>query len=93
MQSEATDLAKDGAAGFHFKLHGHKHSFEASNVAERDGWFIAFEKAIADAAAAAKDIVESEGYKEQLEKLSKSSHCVFHFIKRGRISLVPAAGC
>jgi len=69
--SEATDLAKDGAAGFHFKLHGHKHSFEASNVAERDGWYVAFEKAIEEAAAAAKDIVESEGYKEQLEKLKK----------------------
>ena len=69
--SDAKELAKDGAVGFHFKLHGGKHSFEAGTVAERNSWYVAFEKAIEEAVAAEKEIVESESYKEQLEKLKK----------------------
>ncbi|KAF2196939.1 hypothetical protein GQ43DRAFT_230564 [Delitschia confertaspora ATCC 74209] len=69
--SEAKDLAKDGTIAFHFKLHGQKHAFEASTSPERNGWFVAFEKAIEEAKAAEKDIVESEGYKGHLESLKK----------------------
>jgi len=91
MQSEAKELAKDGAVGFHFKLHGGKHSFESSSVAERNSWYVAFEKAIEEAAAAEKEIVESESYKEQLEKLSKlfASRLRSTFSKRGCIRLFP----
>jgi hypothetical protein len=38
---------------------------------ERNGWFIAFEKAITDAKASKDGIVSSESYKEELEKLRK----------------------
>jgi hypothetical protein len=38
---------------------------------ERNGWFVAFEKAIEDAKASKESIVSSESYKEELEKLRK----------------------
>ncbi|KAF2656535.1 hypothetical protein K491DRAFT_374353 [Lophiostoma macrostomum CBS 122681] len=69
--SEGTDLSKDGLANFHLKLHGHKHTFEASTLAERNGWFVAIEKAIEEAKAAKEGIVGSESYKEELNKLRK----------------------
>lgn len=69
--ADASELAKDGTVAFHFKLHGGKHSFEAQTAPERNGWFVAFEKAIEDAKAAKEGIVSSESYKEELEKLRK----------------------
>lgn len=67
----ATDLAKDGALAFAFKLSGHKHAFEAQTTAERDGWFVAVEKAITEAKASKDTIESSEGYKEAKEKIGK----------------------
>jgi len=67
----ATDLTKDGVDSFHFKISGHKHAFEAQSAAERDGWFVAVEKAIADAKEAKEGIESSEGYKEQKDKIGK----------------------
>ncbi|KAF2131544.1 hypothetical protein P153DRAFT_383638 [Dothidotthia symphoricarpi CBS 119687] len=67
----ATDLVKDGALAFALKVSGHKHTFEASTAAERDGWFIAAEKVIAEAKEAKESIESSESYKEQKEKLGK----------------------
>ncbi|KAF2686558.1 hypothetical protein K458DRAFT_402164 [Lentithecium fluviatile CBS 122367] len=69
--ADATELSKDGTIAFHFKLHGGKHSFEAQNSVERNGWYVAFEKAIEEATAAKEGIVSSESYKEELEKLRK----------------------
>ncbi|KAF2639801.1 hypothetical protein P280DRAFT_490946 [Massarina eburnea CBS 473.64] len=91
--SEASDLAKDGAVGFHFKLHGDKHAFEASTAAERNGWFVALEKAIEDAKAAKEDIVSREAYKEEKSKLGMSNpHHAKHVApKRSSCSLVPAS--
>ncbi|KAF2856014.1 hypothetical protein T440DRAFT_531050 [Plenodomus tracheiphilus IPT5] len=67
----ATDLVKDGAIAFSVKISGHKHTFEAQTAAERDGWFIAVEKAITEAKASKDTIESSDGYKEQKEKISK----------------------
>jgi CxxC motif-containing protein len=67
----ATDLAKDGAVAFAFKISGHKHTFEAQTTAERDGWFVAVEKAITEAKASKDTIESSEGYKENKEKIGK----------------------
>jgi hypothetical protein len=72
LQADATDITKDGTVSFHFKLHGGKHSFEAQNSVERNGWFVAFEKAIEEAKLSKDGIVSSESYKEELEKLRKS---------------------
>lgn len=69
--AEATDLTKDGTIAFHFKLHGHKHTFEATSAPERNGWFMAAEKIIEEAKASRDEILASAGYKEQLEKLGK----------------------
>lgn len=70
-QAYATDLHKDGTIAFAFKIAGHKHTFEAQNAPERDGWFVAVEKAIAEAKEAKEGIESSEGYKEQKEKIGK----------------------
>ena len=65
----ATDLAKDGTVAFALKISGHKHAFEAQSAAERDGWYVAVEKAIVDAKEAKEGIESSDGYKEQKEKI------------------------
>lgn len=67
----ATDLHKDGANAFAFKISGHKHAFEAQTAAERDGWFVAVEKALTEAKAAKDGVESSDGYKESKEKISK----------------------
>ncbi|KAH7414130.1 Pleckstrin homology domain-containing protein [Phaeosphaeria sp. MPI-PUGE-AT-0046c] len=67
----ATDLHKDGTQAFAFKISGHKHTFEAQNAAERDGWYVAVEKAIAEAKEAKDGIESSEAYKEEKEKIGK----------------------
>ena len=72
LQAYAADLAKDGFLAFTFKISGSKHSFEAQSKPERDGWFAAVEKAIADAKEAKDGVESSEGYKEHKEKISKT---------------------
>lgn len=67
----ASDLSKDGSQAFNFKISGHKHAFEAQNAAERDGWFVAVEKAITEAKAAKDGIESSEGYKAEKETIAK----------------------
>lgn len=67
----ATDLHKDGTQAFAFKISGHKHAFEAQNAAERDGWYVAVEKAIAEAKETKDGIESSEAYKEEKEKIGK----------------------
>jgi hypothetical protein len=76
LQAYATDLVKDGAVAFTVKISGHKHTFEAQTAAEREGWFIAVEKAITEAKAEKEGIESSEGYKEHKEKISMLSHHV-----------------
>jgi hypothetical protein len=73
-QAYATDLHKDGAQVFAFKVSGSKHSFEAQNALERDGWYLAVEKAITEAKASKDTIESSEAYKEEKEKISKFTH-------------------
>ncbi|EOD43707.1 putative immunogenic protein [Neofusicoccum parvum UCRNP2] len=69
--AEASEVAKEGNVIFSFKVHGHKHSFEASNNTERDGWVVAVEKSVEEAKAAAEGITSSDEYKETIEKLGK----------------------
>lgn len=78
----ATDLHKDGAQAFAFKISGHKHAFEAQTAAERDGWYVAVEKAIAEAKEAKDGIESSEAYKEEKEKIGT---CV-HFFSSHRVA-------
>ncbi|KAL6706804.1 hypothetical protein ACN47E_005140 [Coniothyrium glycines] len=67
----ASDLVKDGTLAFTFKISGHKHAFEAQSAPERDGWFVAVERAITEAKAAKDGIESSEGYKAEKETIGK----------------------
>ena len=68
-------MAKEGIVDFSFKINGHRHIFQATTMRERDGWFLAIDKAVADAKAKREDILSSDGYKETIGKLGK--HIVF----------------
>jgi nucleoid-associated protein YgaU len=79
----ADNLHKDGTVAFAFKISGHKHAFEAQTAPERDGWFVAVEKAIAEAKEAKEGIESSEGYKEQKEKIGEYHFSGSHVASRG----------
>jgi hypothetical protein len=67
---EATDLKKASPHEFTFEISGHKHSFKASNDAERDGWYQSIEKSIELGKASKESVRASETYKSEIEKLS-----------------------
>ncbi|KAJ5107917.1 hypothetical protein N7456_004592 [Penicillium angulare] len=69
--ADVTDLTKEGSNEFLFKVAGQKHTFQASNAAERDSWFVALEAKSTEAKAEKDTITSSEGYKAELEKLTK----------------------
>ncbi|KAK8251727.1 Pleckstrin homology domain-containing protein [Phyllosticta capitalensis] len=69
--ADASDVTKEGNVAFFFKFHGHKHQFEASSQAERDGWIVSIEKGIEEAKAASEEVTGSEEYKATIEALAK----------------------
>lgn len=70
-QADVTDVTKEGSSEFLFKVNGHKHTFQAANATERDSWVVAIDAKAAEAKAEKEAITSSEGYKAELEKLSK----------------------
>ena len=68
---DATELKKQAPHEVAFKLHGQEHVLKASNDAERDGWYLSIEKGIEIGKASKEEVRESEGYKAEMEKLSK----------------------
>lgn len=68
---DATDLKKSATHEFSFTLDGHSHTFKAATEAERDGWYLSVERAIEHGKASKEEIRASEGYKTEIEKLSK----------------------
>ncbi|KAK7536116.1 Pleckstrin homology domain-containing protein [Phyllosticta citribraziliensis] len=69
--ADASDVTKEGNVAFFFKFHGHKHQFEASSQAERDGWIVSIEKGIEEAKVASEEVTSSEEYKATIEALAK----------------------
>lgn len=69
---DATDLKKHTTHEFAFNINSHHHTFKATTEAERDGWYMSIEKAIELGKASKEEVRNSEGYKAELEKLSKS---------------------
>ncbi|KAJ5779425.1 hypothetical protein N7457_007145 [Penicillium paradoxum] len=69
--ADVSDVTKDGHNEFVFKVGGHKHTFQASSAAERDSWVVAIEANATEAKAEKETITSSEGYKAELEKLTK----------------------
>lgn len=67
---DATDLKKQNPHEITFKVGGHEHTLKAASDAERDGWYMSIEKAIEMGTVSKDEIHGSEGYKEELEKLS-----------------------
>lgn len=69
--AEVSDITREGSNEFFFKVHGQKHTFQATNTAERDSWVVALEAKATEAKAEKETITASEGYKAELEKLTK----------------------
>ena len=73
---DTTDLRKQSPHEIVFKLGGQEHTLKATSDAERDGWYASIEKAAELGRASKDEIHDSEGYKEELEKLSMFQHSV-----------------
>ncbi|KAI7298813.1 hypothetical protein KC315_g17878 [Hortaea werneckii] len=68
---DASELKKASPHEITFDISGHKHTLKASSDAERDGWFMSIERAMEMGKAEKETIRGTEGYKAELEKLSK----------------------
>ncbi|KAJ5730034.1 uncharacterized protein N7483_004542 [Penicillium malachiteum] len=80
--ADITDVTKEGSNEFIFKVGSQKHTFQASNSTERDSWFVAIEAKSAEAKAQKETITSSEGYKAELEKLTKPAVVVAPVAKK-----------
>ncbi|RBR11817.1 uncharacterized protein FIESC28_08856 [Fusarium coffeatum] len=65
--ADATEPEIDGSNKFHLTAKGNKHTFKASNTAERDNWVAQLKLKIAEAKELASIVTESETYKATLE--------------------------
>lgn len=68
---EAAELKKESPHSFAFKIGTQTHTFKATSDAERDGWYQSIEKSIELGKASKEEIVASEGYIAEGEKLSE----------------------
>jgi hypothetical protein len=71
LQSEVSDLTPDGNVDFSFGLGGHKHTFQATTLSERDSWLVALKTKIEEAKELAKTVPETEEYKKSHSELTK----------------------
>ncbi|ESZ98091.1 hypothetical protein SBOR_1470 [Sclerotinia borealis F-4128] len=69
--SEASDISEDGTVDFFFTIHGHKHTFQAANIVERDDWVATLKNKVAEAKEIAESVKESETYKTSHAALTK----------------------
>jgi hypothetical protein len=69
--SEVSDLTPDGTVDFSFSLGGHKHTFQANTLPERDSWLAALKTKIEEATALATTVPETEEYKKSFGELTK----------------------
>jgi hypothetical protein len=69
--SEVSDLTADGTVDFSFSLGGHKHTFQANTLPERDNWLGVLKTKVEEARELATSVVESETYKKSLGELTK----------------------
>lgn len=70
LQTDISEVSKEGSLEVLFKVNGQKHVFQANNALERDGWLAAFDAKSAEGKAEKETIVNSEGYKTELDKMS-----------------------
>lgn len=69
--SEVSDITEEGTIAFHFTIGGHKHTFEAITLGERDNWVAQLKAKAAEAKELAPTVTESEKYKESHAALTK----------------------
>ncbi|KAI9814451.1 MAG: hypothetical protein M1827_003307 [Pycnora praestabilis] len=69
--TDISDVTKEGSNEFFFKLHGQKHTFQASSLSERDSWLVALESKSSEAKTSSQGILGSAGYKQHMEKFGK----------------------
>ena len=65
-----TDVTKEGAKEFSFKVNGAKYIFSTESTEQQASWIVALEKKVEEAKASKEDITGSEDYKSSLEKYS-----------------------
>lgn len=70
-KSDVSDITNDGPLAFHFTIAGHKHTFEASTIADRDNWVSVLKTKVAEAKELAPAVKEHETYKKSHSTLSK----------------------
>jgi hypothetical protein len=90
--ADATEPEIDGSNKFHLTSKGNKHTFKASNTAERDNWVAQLKLKIAEAKELATTVTESETYKATLEsfKPAKKEEKVAEAPKEETAAVVPA---
>lgn len=69
--SDISDISKEGSNEFIFKVNGQRYAFQASSTTERESWIVALEAKSTVAKTERETITSSEGYKAELEKLTK----------------------
>jgi hypothetical protein len=89
---DATEPEIDGSNKFHLTAKGNKHTFKASNTAERDNWVAQLKLKIAEAKELASAVTESETYKATLEsfKPAKKEEKAVETPKEETAAAVPA---
>jgi hypothetical protein len=75
---DATDLKKQAPHEISFKLHNQEHVLKATSDAERDGWYMAIERAMETGKAIKEETRESDGYKAEKEKLGMTYWLTFY---------------
>ncbi|KAK4974001.1 hypothetical protein LTR28_010827 [Elasticomyces elasticus] len=71
--SDISGLEREKKHEFSFKLHGQKHTFQAADDAERDGWYMAMEREHELAKEAREHVLTSPEYKESISNLGKTN--------------------
>lgn len=74
--SEVSDIVEEGTDKFAFTYEGHKHTFEASTLAERDSWVAVLKTKTAEAKELATTVPETEEYKKSLAEFAPKTPVV-----------------
>merc|ERR1711939_268896 len=69
--SDVSDITEEGTVDFHFTLGGHKHTFQANTLGDRDNWVAVLKTKVAEAKELAPTVVETEEYKKAHADLTK----------------------
>ncbi|KAK0118181.1 hypothetical protein ONS95_012486 [Cadophora gregata] len=69
--SDVSDITEEGTVDFHFTHGGHKHTFQANTLGDRDNWVAVLKAKVAEAKELAPTVVETEEYKKAHTELTK----------------------